>query len=237
MQSKITILIIDDEAIARQIIAGYCAHLPEIEVVGQAQNAFIAKNLVDELQPDLIFLDINMPVLDGMAFIKTLKVAPLIVFTTAYKEFAHEAFDLHAVDYLLKPFSLERFIVAIDKVKEKLLPVKLPYLKLIEEQPDKYTFVKFDGKIHKIDFEKLLYIEAQGNSIKIVSQDFILSPGMTLSTFEDLLPSSIFVRIHRSFIVNKSKIKQIEGNRVFVDKTELPIGANYKDDFLTSLGL
>jgi DNA-binding LytR/AlgR family response regulator len=236
MSDKIKALIVDDEAIARQIIATYCSHLADIELIGEAQNAFKAKAVIEEKQPDLVFLDINMPVLDGMAFVRTLKNPPQIIFTTAYKEFAHEAFDLQAVDYLLKPFSLDRFMVAIDKVKEKFKAKQLP-AKVTEEETEKFTFFKFDGKIHKIDFDNLLYAEAQGNNVKIVLVDSVMSPSFSLTTFEELLPKSVFVRIHRSFIVNKSKIKHIEGNRVFIRDSEIPIGANYREDFLKGLGL
>ena len=237
MSDKITALIIDDEAIARQIIAGYCSHLPDIEVIGQADNAFKAKNLIAELQPGLIFLDINMPVLNGMAFVKTIKNPPQIIFTTAYKEFAHEAFDLNATDYLLKPFSLERFMVAIDKVKEKLSSPNQVTQKPDETEADNFTFLKYEGKIYKIDFEKLHYAEAQGNHVKLIGEDLQLTPAMSLSAFEELVPQSRFIRIHRSFLINKSKITQIEGNRVFIGNEEIPIGANYREAFLQAIGL
>lgn len=175
--------------------------------------------------------------LDGMAFARKLKNPPQIIFTTAYKEFAHEAFDLYAVDYLLKPFSLERFIVAIDKAKEKLKLAKLPSIREIEDDPENFIFLKYDGKIHKIDFENLLYVEAQGNNVKIASTNFALNPSMSLMALEELLPKSKFVRTHRSFIINKTKIRQIEGNRVFIGDSEIPIGANYREEFLKELGL
>lgn len=237
MINKLKTLIVDDEAIARQIIESYCSHLSDIEIIGQADNAFKAKTLIEEKSPELVFLDINMPVLDGMAFLRTLKNPPQIIFTTAYKEFAHEAFDLDAADYLLKPFSLERFLMAFDKVKERLKPNKLPFLKQADNDPEKFTFIKFDGKIHKIDFETLLYAEAQGNNVKIVCTDFSISPSISLTAFEEILPKTIFTRIHRSFMVNKTKIKQIEGNRLFVGESEIPIGANYREGFLKDLGI
>ena len=237
MSNKIKALIIDDEGIARQISSGYCSHLPEIELIGEADNAFKAKELIENQQPDLLFLDISMPVLSGLAFVKTLKNPPQIIFTTAYKEYAHEAFDLRATDYLLKPFSLERFMVAIDKVKEKRNPTPVFTPRPPEEESEKFTFLKYEGKIFKIDFDKLHYAEAQGNNVKLIGEDLQLTPAMTLSAFEELLPKNTFIRIHRSFLVNKSKITQIEGNRVFVGKEEIPIGANYREAFLQAIGL
>ena len=237
MPDKIKTLIVDDESIARQIIEKYCSHLSDIELLGQCENAFKAKALIEIHKPDLVFLDINMPVLDGIAFVKTLKNPPQIIFTTAYKEYAHEAFDLYATDYLLKPFSLERFMVALDKVKEKMQPIKLPSFRPVEDSSEAFTFIKFDGKIHKIDFDDLLYAEAKGNNVKIACAKFTLLPTMTLANLEEQLPVSKFIRIHRSFVVNKSKIRLIEGNRVFIDTFEIPIGSHYREVFLKELGV
>lgn len=237
MENKIACLIVDDEPIARQIIENYCSHLPELEVVASCENAFLAKGHLEKQVIDLIFLDINMPVLDGMSFLKTLKNPPQVIFTTAYKEFAIDAFDLSATDYLLKPFSLDRFIIAVDKVKEKLVPLKLPSIKPIEENLEEFAFIKTDGKIHKVDFANLLYAEAKGNNVHIVSENYTLFPAMTFSDLLELLPKQSFLRLHRSFVINKAKISHVEGNRVFIGDTEIPIGGNYRADFLKNLGI
>lgn len=232
----INCLIVDDEPIAREIIQTYCSHLPSLNVVGSCSNALEAKTALMKESVDLIFLDINMPVLDGIAFLKTLKNPPQIILTTAYKEFAIDAFDLAVVDYLLKPFSLERFIVAVDRVSEKLhLPLHITVPK--SEEKENYTFLKADGKIYKIPFEELLYAEANGNYTKLVMQNKVLLPSMSFSSIEELLPTSQFIRVHRSFIINKAMITHLEGNRVFIGKTEIPIGTNYKAEFMTKLGL
>lgn len=232
-----TCLIIDDEPIAGDIIQAYCTHLPALNVVAYCSNALEAKAVLQKQKVDVVFLDINMPVLDGMAFLKTLKNPPPVIFTTAYKEYAVEAFDLAACDYLLKPFSLERFIVAVDKAIEKLSGPSPELQRTATEAGENYFFVKADGKIYKIGFNDLLFAEAQGNYTKIVTTENILLPTMTFSSFEELLPKASFLRVHRSFLVNKSKITHIEGNRVFIQKSEIPIGSNYKEAFLKALGL
>lgn len=231
-------LIVDDEPIAREIIKTYCSHLPALQIVGLCGNALEAKAALQKHSIDIIFLDINMPVLNGIAFLKTLKHQPQVIFTTAYKEYAVDAFDLSAIDYLLKPFSLERFIVAVDKALERLqTPQPLQHTEATETKAENYIFIKTDGKIYKILFDDLLFAEANGNYTKIVTNEAVLLPTMTFSGFEELLPAVLFLRIHRSFIINKSKITHIEGNRVFIHKHEIPIGSNYKEEFLRRLGL
>jgi DNA-binding LytR/AlgR family response regulator len=231
---KIKSLIVDDEPIARQILEHYCSILPEIEVLASCGNALEAKRILQSHEVDLLFLDINMPVLDGLSFLKTLSRPPLVILTTAYKEFAHAAFDLAACDYLLKPFSLERFIMAVDKARERLGTRTKP-----PEEPatGNYTYIKSEGKIYKINFAEVFYAEADGNNVKIVTKGDMVRPAITFSALEELLPKSRFIRLHRSFIINKDKIDRIEGNRVFIGPVEIPIGANYKEFFFRELGL
>ncbi len=231
-------LIADDEPIAREIIEGYCKHLPALNVVASCANALEAKAIMQQQRIDILFLDINMPVLDGIAFLKTVKDPPEVIFTTAYKEYALNAFDLAACDYLLKPFSLERFIVAVDKAIEKLNKYIPPVQQTGgETRIEDALFVKTDSKIFRIPHKDILYAEASGNYIKIVTPQTTYMPGMTFSQFEQQLPRSLFIRVHRSFIINKSFISLIEGNRVYIGKTEIPIGSNYKEPFLKELGL
>ena len=231
-------LIADDEPIAREIIEGYCSHLPHLQVAASCTNALEAKVEMQNQKIDILFLDINMPVLDGIAFLKTIKEQPQVIFTTAYREYAVNAFDLAACDYLLKPFSLERFIVAVDKAIERLDKSK-PALSLagVGAPGEGYLFLRIDSKIHKILFGDILYAEASGNYTKIITRQNSFMPGMTFSSFEQQLPKTLFIRVHRSFIVNKSLITLIEGNRVFINKIEIPVGNNYKEDFLKELGL
>ncbi|WP_229254294.1 LytTR family DNA-binding domain-containing protein [Dyadobacter sp. NIV53] len=234
---KFNCLIVDDEPIAREIIKTYCGHLPYLNIVASSGNALEAKAILNQQKVDILFLDINMPVMDGVTFLKTLRNPPQVIFTTAYKEYALDAFELSACDYLLKPFSLERFIVAVDKALERLQIPPAATIENPENRIEDYIFIKTDGKIFKILHQDLLYAEASGNYTKIVTPQNTLQPAMTFSSFEELLPKSLFLRIHRSFIVNKSKIDHIEGNRLFVNKTEIPIGSNYREGFLRELGL
>jgi DNA-binding LytR/AlgR family response regulator len=235
--NKINCLIADDEPIAREIIQTYCKYIPILNVVASCGNSFEAKAALQKQKIDIVFLDINMPVLDGIAFLKTIKNPPAIIFTTAYKEFAVEAFDLSACDYLVKPFSLERFIVAVDKGIEKL-KITSPQLTTKNEVANEdFIFIKALGKIYKLGYDEIQFAEAKGNFVKIVTANNNIMPSITFSNFEKMLPKEIFIRVHRSFIINKSKINRIEGNRVFINKNEVPIGSNYKVEFLKALGL
>lgn len=237
MQQKFKCLIVDDEPIARQIVEIYCGHLPDMEVVASCDNALEAKYVLQKGGIDILFLDINMPVLDGISFLKTLRQPPVIIFTTAYKEYALDAFDLAACDYLLKPFSLERFLIAVDKAKERVKPAaNTVVVKEVEAETEAFTFIRSEGKIYKILFADLLYVEARGNQIKLVLDKNTLLSTMTFSAFEALLPKS-FLRLHRSFLVNKAKISHIEGNRVYVGETAIPVGANYREGFLREIGI
>lgn len=234
---KINCLIVDDEPIARDIIKTYCGHLPYMHVIAACGNALEAKTILFEQKVDILFLDIAMPVMDGVTFLKTLRNPPQVIFTTAYKEFALDAFDLSACDYLLKPFSLERFITAVDKAVERLQVTPITAPESADHKIQDYLFVKADGKIFKIGHEDLLYAEASGNYTKVVTTRNTLLPAMTFSSFEELLPKSVFLRVHRSFIINKSKIGHIEGNRIFIHETEIPMGSNYREACLKELGL
>jgi DNA-binding LytR/AlgR family response regulator len=231
----INCLIIDDEPIARDILRNYCGHLPYLHVTAECGNALEARNILLQQHVDLLLLDIHMPVFDGLAFLHTLKNAPQVVFTTAYKEYAVNAFDLAAVDYLVKPFSLERFIVAVDRVIERLdkAPLKISPAPPIEP----FIFIKTGDKIYRLHPVEWLYAEAKGNYTKVVTADKTLMPYLSFSAFEQLLSTDFALRVHRSFLVNKSKISQIEGNRLFIGSNEIPIGGNYKAACLKAIGL
>lgn len=230
-------VIADDEPIAREIIQTYCSHFPYLEVVASCGNALEVKMVLQQQKVDLLFLDINMPVMDGVSFLKSLRAQPLVIFTTAYKEYAIDAFELSAVDYLLKPFSLDRFMMAVDKAMEKLQTHAFAPKQTEDRSAEDFIFIKTDRKIFKIQHDDLLYAEANGNFTKIVTTTQSFSPGMTFANAEELLPRPLFLRIHRSFIINKSKISHIEGNRVFIGQKEIPIGSNYKEGFLKEIGL
>lgn len=225
-------LIVDDEPIAREILKTYCSYFPDLQLAGSCSNALEARQILETETVDILFLDINMPVLDGISFLKTLRSKPGVILTTAYKEYAADAFDLEVTDYLVKPFSLERFIQALDKVREtrqKVSPAAP------EEEP--VVYLKSEGKIFSVRFKDILYAEANGNYTLIFTEAHPLKSPITFTAFEALLPATGFEKIHRSFIINKSKITHIEGNRVFLGGYEVPIGQNYRERFLKNLGI
>jgi len=227
---KIRCLIVDDEPIARDILRRYCNQLPELEVIAECGNALEARKILLKEKIDVLFLDINMPVMDGLAFLGTLKDAPQIIFTTAYKEYATNAFDLSACDYLVKPFPFERFVVAVDKATAKGIPA-------VSVPKEEAIFIRLENKIIRLDMQEWLYAEAQGNYTKIVTGNSISLPYLSFSAFEVMLPSGYALRVHRSFIINKNKISSIEGNRLFIGKHEIPIGNHYRQSFLQALSL
>jgi DNA-binding LytR/AlgR family response regulator len=229
-------LIVDDEPVARNIIRNYCSHLPYLNIIGECGNALEAKEILSFQRIDLLFLDIHMPVLNGIGFLNTLKNAPQVIFTTAYQEYAVNAFDLYACDYLLKPFSLDRFIIAVDKVKDRLQQTAKLVTENIRQERD-FFFIRADGKIYKVLYQDCLYAEAQGNYTKVVTINSVISTKMSFSSFIAQLPGELFIRVHRSFIINKTMISHIEGNRVFIQKNEIPIAGNYRKSFLSLIGL
>lgn len=237
MNKLINCLIVDDEPVARSIIRNYCCHLSFLTIAGESGNPLEAKDRLSAGDIDLLFLDIHMPVLNGIGFLSTLKHPPLVIFTTAYQEYAVNAFDLAACDYLLKPFSLERFIVAVDKVREKLMPSSRPLAKNNPHTQQNYLLIRHDGKISRVPFADCLYAEAQSNYTKVVTGHATLLTKIPFTDFIALLPEEMFVRVHRSYIINKETINYIEGNRVFIRGEEIPIAATYKDVFFKSLGL
>ena len=230
-------MIVDDEPVAREIILNYCNHLPLLNVTSVCGNAIEAKNILQQQPIDILFLDINMPILNGLELAKTLKNKPQIIFTTAYKEYAVNAFELSVCDYLVKPFSLERFIIAVDKAVEHLKTVSKNILPSPITESDDFVIIKTDGKIYKLQYGEILYAEAKGNYTRVITDKMTLMPVMSLSGLETFLPKTFFIRVHRSFIINKSKLSHIEGNQVFIQKIALPIGSNYKEQFFRALGL
>ena len=216
--------IIDDEPIAHRIIEGYCAHLPQLEKVGNCYDAFEAMQLINQEQVDLIFLDINMPKLTGFELLKSLSRKPKIIVTSAYEEYALEGYELNISDYLLKPFSLERFLKAINKVADTSQSMQ----SLKTKQTKISFFLKGDKKTHQIHFDTILFLEAAGNYTKVITTNETIMSHEKISSLENLLSKTDFVRVHKSFIITKDKIKVIEGNRILIDTHWIPIGQTYK---------
>ncbi|MFY0630915.1 MAG: response regulator transcription factor [Flavobacteriaceae bacterium] len=223
-------IIADDEPIARQILENYIDNIPHLELIASCKNAFEVIEVLQEKQVDVLFLDINMPKLSGLSLLKTMQYKPNVIITTAYPEHAVEGFELSVTDYLLKPFSLERFLQAVSKVKHNTTKQVISTLKE-KENISTSLFVKSDKKIIKIDFDSIFYIEAYGNYIKIHTDKMILTP-QTLSDFLAKLPDT-FMRIHKSFVINFNHLKLIDGNQIVLqNEVKLTIGKSYRKSIL-----
>lgn len=223
-------LIIDDEPISHRIIEKYCENLPHLEKKGNCYNAFEALQFLNENKVDLMFLDINMPKLSGFDFLRTISTQPKIIVTSAYKEYALEGYELNISDYLLKPFSFERFVKAINKtidsVKEK--DTSQVFTTPENESMASSFFLKGDKKRSQVHFKDLLFIEAYGHYTKVYLKNEMIVSHEKISSFEKLLPESQFIRTHKSFIVSKNEINHIEGNRIIIQDHNIPIGQTYK---------
>lgn len=226
---KLNCIIADDEPIARQILENYVDAIPYLNLVASCKNAFEVLGILQEKEIDILFLDINMPKLSGLSLLKTLQKRPNVIITTAYPEYAIEGFELSVTDYLVKPFSLERFMQAVQKVNKKAVIKTTTVIQ--EKETTNSIFVKSDKKIIKLNFNEIYYAEAYGNYVKIFADKMILTP-QTLSDFLNKLTKD-FIRIHKSFIINFKHLKMIDGNQVILQNdAKLPIGKSYKKELL-----
>lgn len=219
-------IIIDDEPLAHDIIQEFCSMLPHLQLVKNCYSAMEAMQYLNENQIDFMFLDINMPKLKGLDFLKTLSTPPKTIVTTAYKEHALEGFELNVVDYILKPFSFNRLVKAVNKVSDSLVANTIT--KEITSNTSTRFFVKGDKKHHQIDLKDLLYIEAYGNYTKLFLQEEMIISHEKISHYETILNEDNFLRVHKSFIIAIDKIKFIEGNRILIGEHKIPIGQTYK---------
>jgi len=229
---KIKCVAIDDEPLAVSKIAGYIQKIPFLELMAECRNAFEAMEVMSKNDIQLLFIDINMPDISGMEFVKSLRVKPYIIFTTAYSEFAVEGFEVEAVDYLLKPISFTNLLKAANKVKT-LVDLKMENQKKINEETANHLFVKSAYKLIRIEFSNIKYIESQHEYIKIhlLSNDSVTTK-MSLKSIEELLPSAQFMKVHRSYIININEVSIIERNNiVFENKIYIPISDQYKESF------
>ncbi|MEO1030740.1 MAG: response regulator transcription factor [Bacteroidota bacterium] len=245
MQKPIKCIIVDDEEMATKVIETHLSHIPDFEIAGIYHSAVEAFLALDQYQVDVLFLDIQMPKITGIDMIKMLKTKPLVVLTTAHREFALEGFELDVVDYLLKPIGLNRFLQTVSRIKKQLQLPELnngnhnqpKVLQQLEEtaDPDQdYIFVKTNRAYQKIDFETILHIEAIKNHIKIVTKTETHISLMTLSKFEALLPEQ-FLRVHRSFIINTDAILKFDSYSIKNAHGDVPIGRTYKDEVTEKL--
>lgn len=224
--SKINCIIVEDEPLAVKVLTDYISQVPFLELRGSFKDAILATDYLRSNTVDLIFLDIHLPRLKGMAFLKTLIKPPAVIITTAYHQYAVEGFNLNVTDYLLKPFEFERFLIAVTKIKatqaEKHRSKEEPEVK-------DHLFLNVQKKKVKILFSEIVYIESQREYIKIVTTKKEYISKMSTHEIEALLPANLFKRIHRSFIVSLSKIESYTAEAVEVNGISIPIGRGYRD--------
>ena len=226
----IKVLIIDDEPLALDILETYIERIPDLELIAKCDNAIDANEIIQKEEVDLVFLDIQMPQMTGIELIKSLPSAPKFVFTTAYTEYAVDGFELNALDYLVKPIAFDRFLKAVNKYKESV------DAKSNNSNSDDFFFVKADKKLIKIHFNEILYIEGLKDYVIIKKEQGRVIALQTMKSLESKLPSNLFMRVHRSYIVNINKIKAVVGNAIEITEAgqakHIPIGKNYKEDLI-----
>jgi two-component system, LytTR family, response regulator len=232
-----TCIVVDDEPLARDLLAGYIKKIPFLQLVATCKNAIEARLALQQQQPDLLFIDIEMPDLSGLALLKMLPKLPATVLTTAYKEHALTAFELGVMDYLLKPIEFERFFKSISKVIEWLVQgtsdtTELP-LPTLTPAPTTHIFVKSNANHVKVSLDELLFVEALEKYVRLHLSSKRIVSLMSMNQIMDMLPDALFVRVHRSFIVNLSKVESIKGNMLRMGQVEIPLGKGQREVVLT----
>lgn len=222
----IRVAIVDDEPLAQEILQSYVQKIPGIELVGTCKNALEAFTLLTKEPIDVLLLDINLPEITGIDFLKSLKEPPKVIFTTAYAEHALESYDLNAVDYLIKPISFERFAKAIQKIQSDPTPKNEP-----GTTPDKLLFVRSEGKWIKIDLRKVWFIEGLKDYVRLWTDDGRVTVHSTMKNFEEQLkPYSNFVRVHKSYIINLEYLNTADTNTIHIKDQSIAIGSTYKEN-------
>jgi DNA-binding LytR/AlgR family response regulator len=226
----INCLVVDDEPIAREGMMEYVRQIDYLNPVAQCKSAAEAAGVLQKHKIDLIFLDIQMPKLTGIEFIKALADPPLVIFTTAYSEYALEGFELDVVDYLLKPISFARFLKAVEKA-QNYLHARNKEVSITSD----FFFIKCNGKIEKIMMAEVIYIEAMANYVIIYTKQKKYITYLTFSGIEEQLPSELFIRIHKSFLVAISAIQTIDGNEVITSLMRLPLSKNFRNEVMSRI--
>ena len=222
---KLSCIIVDDEPVARKILQEFSEQVPFLEVMGKFESAMKAEEFLKNNRPDLIFLDIEMPKVSGLQMLSRINVESMVILTTAFPQYALDGYELDIIDYLLKPFALSRFLKAVQKAKDfhelKTKPGGT-------ESPT-YIFIKSDKRIEKVELNEILYAEVLGNYMTIHTDRKTIIAYLTMKSLQSQLSPNDFIKIHQSFLVNRSKIEAIEGNDLKVGTKSLPISRNYRD--------
>jgi len=229
---KLTCLIIDDEPVARKGLSEYVNEIDFLHLVAQCENPLKAARYLNEQNVDLILLDIHMPKLSGIEFLKSLRNPPLVIFTTAYSDYALEGYSLDVVDYLMKPITFDRFLKAAQKAFEVN---QLKRLAADHKTHSDYFFVKAESKYEKVNYSEVRYIESLQNYVIIYTTTKKLITYMTLTSLENQLPKDQFLKVHKSFIVSIAGIKSIDGNEIIIGDSRIPISRNLKDQVVSRI--
>lgn len=235
MHKSIQCIVVDDEPVAREILESLLSRIDSVNLVASCKNALEAFNIINDRKVDLVFLDINMPEISGLSFAKSINSDIKIIFTTAYREYAVEGFDLKAVDYLLKPISFERLFQSINKYREQVLPGKARVINDPDSVRSDYFFVRSDRKMIRIAFDNILYIESLSDYIKINLRDKSVVTRETITSIEAKLPKNEFIRTHRSFIVSINFVDSFTNEFIEIGKKQIPISRSYKNEVLLKL--
>ena len=222
---KVSCVIVDDEPLALDLLEHYVKKVPYLELVGRCDNAIEAADLLRQRHVDLLFLDIQMPDVSGISLLKTMQSPPQVVFTTAYREYAVESYELNALDYLVKPYSFERFLQALDKFSSHATP-----------KEKRTLLLKAENKTFKVAIEDIGYIESINETVVIHGKGHPITCYQSLSYFEQALPDML-IRVHRSFLVMKNRVKAFDQSTIYLDDVEIPIGRTYKDSVSRILGM
>jgi len=235
MSDKVTCMIVDDEPMAREIISSFVGKIHNLELVATCKNVSEAFSVLQKESIQLIFLDINMPEISGLSLAKSIQHKSQVIFTTAYREYAIEGFDLQAVDYLLKPISFDRFLKAVQKYFDLHVSKEIIKQEIVSEAKETSIFVRSDRKMVKVRFKEINYIESLSDYVKIFTDKETIITRETISNIESKLPSNEFLRTHRSYIVSMPKIDSFTNEFLELDKKAIPISRYYKENVLQKL--
>jgi len=227
-----TCIIIEDEIPAQKILKNYVSKLPHVELLGTFHAAIEANSFLNNNTADVVFLDINLPDISGIDFIKTIKNPPAIIMTTAYPDYAVSSFELDTiVDYLIKPFSFDRFLKAVNKAKDRIEKPASPSI----ENNQEILFLNVDKTLHKIVLQDILYLESDRNYITVITKNQKLSYIDSLKNWKAKLAEDQFIQVHKSYIINRTFVDKISGNEIYVQGNRIPIGRTYKQELLKQL--
>jgi DNA-binding LytR/AlgR family response regulator len=233
---ELTCIAIDDEPLALEIITAYIEKVPFLKLLKTFDNAIDSIDFIKENKVDLMFLDIQMEALSGIQLIHALKERPAVIFTTAFDRYAVEGFELDAADYLLKPISFERFVKSVDKVHSKIISTRNSQEPQEQTASDNFIFVKTENRLQKVALSDILFIEGQGDYLKVVTTSARIMTLQNFKKFEETLPPGNFIRVHKSYLVALSKIESVTRNRIKIGNTLIPVSDTYKDAFYEAIG-